>query len=89
MDAGVVTQEVIYGASNYKDILGGSFNKCVKRMVYCMLDKTLGGENQVEDYIPLAARRFSYLNSMEYIHDISSTRGRLHADGREAELEPG
>ena len=54
-----------------------------------MLDKTLGGEDQVEDYIPLAARRFSYLNPMEDIHDILSTRGRLYADGREAELEPG
>ena len=39
MDAGVGTQEVICGAFNYHNLLGGSSLKGVKSMVYDMLDE--------------------------------------------------
>ena len=83
VDYGVGTKEVIYGASNYYNVIGGVCIKGVEIMVYGMLDKAQVGEDQVEYCIPMESSRFSRLNPMADIHGIDSIKGRLYADDRE------
>ena len=84
MDAGVGTQEVVCGSSNYFNIVGGVCIKGLERMVYDMLDKSKRGEDQAEYCITLKARMFSDLHPTTDLHGIASIRGRFYADGREA-----
>ena len=58
-------------------------------MVYDMLDKSQGGTDQVEYFIPLESSIFSALHSTVDLHNISAIWERFYADGREAELVPG
>ena len=83
------TQESICGVYNYHNVLGGGCLKGVKSMVYDMLDKAQGVEDWVDYCISLAVSRCTSLNPMEYIHAIVAIGGRLYADGKGAELEPG
>ena len=82
MDDGVGTQEVICGASNYQNVLGGGFIKGVESMVYDILDEVLGREYQVEYCIPLVASRFSSLHTTEDTHDIMAIGIRFYTDVR-------
>ena len=84
MDAGVGTQEVVCGSSNYFNIVGGVCIKGLESMVYDMLEKSYQGEDQVEYCIPLAFRRFSDLHTMVDLHDIADIGDRFYAYGREA-----
>ena len=51
-------------------------------MIYDMLDKAQRGEYQVENSVPLDARRFCTLNPASDIHDILDIGVRFYVHGR-------
>ena len=63
--------------------------KGVDIMVYDMLYKASRGEDQVYNGVPFTAGGIIYLYVATYFHEVAAIGGRLYADGREEELEPG
>ena len=41
----------------------------------------------MDNGVPLRVVGISYLHTATYLHDLSARRGRLYADGKEAEPE--
>ena len=53
-----------------------------------LLIKTLRGEDQVENSVPLMAGGISSLHAGPYYHYVAAIMGMFNVHGREAELEP-
>ena len=58
-------------------------------MVYVILEKALGEEDQAENSFTLTSGRIGVLNDAEDLHDVAAIRGRLNKYVRQEKLEPG